>query len=113
MNELKTLLREITWLPFSSHGWGCGYVIIPEGHPLHGKHHSEINVDVHGDLTFSDLITDDLIERWSELSSSDKGKWIVGFDTAHAGDNLLTCSKQFVQAETDCLLEQLKRIKYY
>lgn len=109
MNELKTLIREITWLQFSSHGWGCGYVIIPENHHLHGKHYSEIDVDVHGDLTFSDLITDELIERWPELSPSDKGKWIVGFDTAHAGDNIVKWPKELVQAETDCLLEQLKR----
>jgi hypothetical protein len=45
----------------------CGYVTVPFGHPAHGKGYDEVDLDVHGGLTFSD-----------------SGKF--GFDCAHAGD---------------------------
>jgi hypothetical protein len=49
----------------------CGYVYIPEGHPLFGKGYDEIDIDVHGGLTFSERV----------------GKyWLIGFDCAHMGD---------------------------
>jgi hypothetical protein len=56
------------------HGFRCGYVRVPEGHPWYGKSYSDIDVDVHGGLTFSDF---------SETLGD--GFW-VGFDCAHAGD---------------------------
>ena len=51
---MKTFLRENTWLTrgITDFGWGNGYVLIPQGHPLHGKHYDEIDVDVHCGLTF-------------------------------------------------------------
>ena len=45
----------------------CGYVVLPEDHKLYGTDYEEIDVDVHGGLTYSE-----------------NGK--VGFDCAHAGD---------------------------
>lgn len=44
-----------------------GYAHIPVGHPWHGLDYDEIDVRVHGGLTFGD------------------GEWI-GFDTLHYGD---------------------------
>lgn len=44
-----------------------GYVQIPEGHPWHGKSYDDIDVDVHGGLTYG------------------CGEWI-GFDCMHCGD---------------------------
>lgn len=105
---MKTLIKEITWLTrgIIDFGWGNGYVLIPEGHPLHGKHYDDIDVDVHGGLTFSELVDDEMIEKW-EIDAEDKGKWCVGFDTAHYQDNLSRWPKEAVQAEADNLMKQL------
>lgn len=44
-----------------------GYVRIPEGHPWHGLGYDDIDVEVHGGLTYAN-------DGW------------VGFDTLHGGD---------------------------
>ena len=47
---LKSFVKELTHLPrngFMDFGWGNGYVVIPEGHPMHGKHYDDIPVEVH------------------------------------------------------------------
>jgi hypothetical protein len=46
---------------------GNGYVQIPLNHPWHGLHYDDIDVEVHGGLTFN-------ADGW------------IGFDTAHAFD---------------------------
>ncbi len=33
-------------------GHRCGYVTVPDGHPCAGKYYDELDVDVHGGLTF-------------------------------------------------------------
>jgi hypothetical protein len=50
-------------------GHGCGYVQLPESHPDLGADAVDIDVDVHGGLTYG----------------PDEHGW-VGFDTGHAGD---------------------------
>lgn len=107
---MRTLIRENTWLSrgIIDCGWGNGYVLIPEGHPLHGKRYNDIEVGVHGGLTFSELVDEEMIKNWDELTEADKGMWMIGFDTAHAWDNLSTCPKEYVQNEADRLLEQVK-----
>ena len=50
--------KPITWLTGLSTGWGNGYAVIPEGHKFHGKHYDEIDVNVHGGLTFSSAADD-------------------------------------------------------
>ena len=107
------------------YGWGNGYVLIPEGHPLHGLNYDEIDISVHGGLTFSGLITQETIDYdWSEdLDSGDIGKWCVGFDTSHYGDNVFNWTRSRVLEETINLVEQLikynnlewtkKKIKYH
>jgi len=52
-------------------GHRCGYVEIPKGHELHGKHYDDINIDCHGGLTFSDFLED---------------AYLIGFDCAHCDD---------------------------
>ena len=91
---MKTALVENTWLRTPEKtdwirddrpepkftfdcGWGNGYVLIPEGHPLHGTHYNNINVDVHGGLTFSELVTEEMLEIFN-LEKEDIGKWCVG-----------------------------------
>src|ERR1041385_7325070 len=43
---MKVIIRENTWTPrggFMDFGWGNGYVLIPKGHPLHGKEYDNID----------------------------------------------------------------------
>jgi len=104
---MKTIIKQNTWLNFTSHGWGNGYVVIPEGHKLHGIDYNDIDVSVHGGLTFSALADSDMVDDWDELSEGDLGSWVVGFDTCHWGDSIDNWSAENVQAETDRLLKQL------
>jgi hypothetical protein len=50
----------------------CGYVLVPDGHPDERKHYDDVEVSVHGDLTF----------RCKAIGG---GSWF-GFDCGHAGD---------------------------
>jgi len=102
---MKTFVKRNDWLQFTNHGWGNGYVIIPKGHPYHGKHYDDIPVNVHGGLTFSENAKD---LDWPELDKKDKEGWVVGFDTAHFGDSLSNWSKIEVAKETKKLAKQLK-----
>jgi hypothetical protein len=105
---MKSFIRENTWMnrTLADIGWGNGYVLIPKGHPLHSKHYDHIDVDVHGGLTFSTEVTEEMAEEWG-LDKEDVGMWCVGFDTAHTGDNLRVWPKNRVQAEADRLRKQI------
>ena len=108
---LKTFTMKITWLPFTNHGWGNGYVVIPEGHPAHGKDYDDIHVSVHGGLTFSALVDEKLLTELADdgvLTKEEIGSWVVGFDTAHFNDTLSNWPKEHVEAETGRLKEQLE-----
>lgn len=112
--NFKTKLIENTWTPRKignwtyQTGWGNGYVIIPENHPFHGVDYDTINnfVNVHGGLTYSQSVTSSVVQTF-ELDEDDLGKWMIGFDTAHSGDNEEKWYKAAVQAETDYLLAQV------
>lgn len=54
-------------------GSWLGYVMVPVGHPMHGKGYSELEIDAHGGLTYSGD------------KKGDGGHWL-GFDCAHLGD---------------------------
>ena len=65
-------------------GWRCGYVGVPEGHPLYGKKYEEIENDfeMNGGLTYS---------NYNESYDKEAGVtkyWYIGFDCAHSGDVL-------------------------
>ncbi len=49
-----------------------GYVAVPKDHPAWGRDYGEIDVDVHGGLTFAGRGIDD--------------SWVFGFDTSHGFD---------------------------
>lgn len=109
---MKTFVKENTWLDRSiiDCGWGNGYVVIPNGHPLHGKNYDKIHeimpwLEVNGGLTFSENADD--LDNWDELPENSEGMWVVGFDTAHAWDTLRNWSKRDVELETEKLKEQL------
>lgn len=63
----------------------CGYVVIPDGHPVYGKWHDWKYLDyhgiaVHGGITFQGK------PNWSDWTEK---VWAIGFDCAHAGDCFL------------------------
>ena len=92
-------------------GWGNGYVIMPKGHKLHGVDYNDINVEVHGGLTYSELITKQMLEEAGGLTSDDLGCWIIGFDTCHAGDNKNNCTRDYVESEARNLMRQVMEYK--
>lgn len=83
----------------------CGYVVIPEDHPLYQKNYDEIDLEVHGELTYSDS---DLISVGEDFC--------IGFDCAHAGDwipmygfeNDTYKDITFVENEIKSLIDQIK-----
>lgn len=74
-------------------GHRCGYTRVPPSHPLHGKDYTDVDVHVHGGLTFAKM------EPCTEHKDG-QGYWF-GFDCAHSGDasydpdNLPEYQKQF------------------
>ena len=59
-------------------GFRCGYMQVPEGHPWYGKSYDDLHdVDVHGGLTFSEMV--------KEGNTLFPGYWI-GFDCGHSMD---------------------------
>lgn len=59
----------VYWMTYNAPLWGAvnGYVRVPDGHPWFGLDYDDIDVEVHGGLTFA------------------RAGWI-GFDTLHSGD---------------------------
>ncbi len=119
-------------IPTLEHGTHNGYVAVPPTNKYYGKCHDEVDIEVHGGLTFSEPATND------EYSFSSKRKinsqyigcrnsvledcefitedteigddwWIFGFDTFHCNDNPTDCDKEYVINETLHLQEQLER----
>jgi hypothetical protein len=71
----------------------CGYVAVPETHPLYkSENYDAFDVDCHGGLTFSRV--------------RDGQHW-VGFDTAHAGDGPGVQNEAYVTAEVESLAKQI------
>ena len=83
-------------------GWGNGYVKISSNHPSYGKHYDDIDVMVHGGVTYSEEVEGDF--------HGSEGYWI-GFDTSHSGDTKQRWTKGLVLRETKELLKQLYRLK--
>lgn len=74
-------------------GWGNGYVKLPPDHKWWGLKYEDIDVDVHGGLTYGSMDKDDI-------------NYVIGFDAAHYGDSLERWPKEEVERETLRLLEQ-------
>lgn len=69
----------------------CGYVGVPEGHPLHGKDYDDAgDIDVHGGLTFANSCSPKAKEDRGICHKPAPGEpdhvWWLGFDCAHSGD---------------------------
>jgi len=68
------------------HGFLCGYVGVTEGHPAFKKHYEDIDVEVHGGLTFSDFCQESAdICHIVEPGENDR-VWWIGFDCDHCFD---------------------------
>lgn len=67
----------------------CGYVGVAEGHPAFDVHYDEVNVDVHGGLTFADFCQpndgDEGICHVPDEGEPERVYWL-GFDCAHCWD---------------------------
>ena len=116
-NHMKRSLAFSLYSNIFEFGWGNGYVLLPYNHPFYGVHYDILNINAHGGLTFSEKFKDTRFLKWVEGLEIDgdvtrenfkkfDGYWIIGFDTAHSGDDLITCSKEYVINETTNILEQ-------
>ena len=52
-------------------GCKCGYIIIDKRHPWYGKHYTDLNLDIHGGITYS---------------KPENNNWRLGFDCGHCFD---------------------------
>lgn len=67
-------------------GHWCGYAAVPPGHPDHGLHYSDVDVDVHGGLTYASAC-DGEICHVPKPGEPDDVYWF-GFDCGHYLDIL-------------------------
>ena len=79
-------------------GWGNGYIGLPSWHPYYKIDYDSIPVSCHGGLTFGQL-------------DEDEDLWVIGFDTAHSGDNKIRWSKSAVEKECKHIEEQCTNVK--
>src|SRR5215471_8421807 len=61
----------------------CGYVGVPASHPWHGRSYQEIDVSVHGGLTYSSGCQGHICHTPLEGEAE---VWWLGFDCAHCFD---------------------------
>ncbi len=88
-------------------GWANGYVCVSKDHPLYGKHYNEVDLQVHGGLTFSTQISAEYALMYG-LSEDYVDMWAFGFDTCHYGDDKRSCSEAYVKSEIESLKKQLE-----
>lgn len=100
-------------------GYRCGYVKVSKNHPWYGKGYGDIDVDVHGGLTFAQK------DVPCDKGGKDDGFW-VGFDAGHCFDaqdptlptyfkmpmlipGQIIRTQQYVENECKKLCEQAKK----
>lgn len=109
--------RELSKDPMLPCGYANGYVAIPPEHPMYGKHYDDVNVNIHGGLTFGEKIAQDPnLEWWNSIEPLNfeggyddipKDYWIFGFDTCHYNDGP-HLNRDWCIKETKYLMEQLE-----
>lgn len=73
-------------------GFWCGYVGVHRGHPWYGLGYNDVDVEVHGGLTYADAYDDDverpIEERICHIPAPGEPDdvWWFGFDCGHAFD---------------------------
>lgn len=66
-------------------GSWCGYVGVPPSHPCYGKGYNDLDVEVHGGLTYAAACDGERICHVPAPGESDETFWF-GFDTGHSWD---------------------------
>ena len=91
------LCRNMGWeghkMDHLSGGNLCGYVCVPKDHEYFGKEYSQIDIEVHGGLTFGEIAAD---EFW------------IGFDCAHSHD-IIPSIEKFREEHRDDFFEEIKK----
>ena len=101
------------------HGAWCGYVGLAPDHPLYGKNYQEVDVSVHGGLTYGEYCQDDVCYKPKE--GEPEHLYWLGFDCVHGYDyapNLPWYSADwktykdvvYVSNEVEELADQLKEM---
>ena len=112
MNEIveELLIKESSFLDFTYKGYACriirnlvmfhlmGYVALERGHAFYGVSDYDINISVHGGMTYAslgrpnavvkDTMTNKLCYIEVPYRNEPKDAWWIGFDCAHAGDTI-------------------------
>lgn len=110
MNEAveKLLKKEPSFLDFTYKGYACriirslslmsllGYVAIEKNHVFYNVGYDDINIDVHGGLTYASnkqpptVVKDTMTNKLDYITmphhNKPKNAWWVGFDCSHYGD---------------------------
>lgn len=66
------------------HGGWCGYAAVDPSHPLYQKYYDDVDVEVHGGLTYANKCQGHICHVPKPGKS--KHVWWFGFDCAHSGD---------------------------
>jgi hypothetical protein len=70
----------------------CGYVGVPTEHPAYGQDYGDVDVSVHGGLTYSEICQGPICHV--PQSGETEQIWWLGFDCAHAWDLVPSLAKQ-------------------
>lgn len=106
-NVLAGVHREYPWAIIRTSALHlCGYVQVPETHPLYQKYYDAFDVSVHGGINYR-----------GEAEAPLSGYWI-GFECAHSGDFSPKISERgtyrtvlYVRDECEHLIDQLINYK--
>ena len=69
--------KDYKWYIVSYRTHPCAYIVTKMNDPCYKKPYSQINLDVHGGLTYSEYGLKNIIEDT---------EWVIGWDYAHYGD---------------------------
>jgi hypothetical protein len=86
-------------------GSWCGYTALPPGHRYHAVFYDELDIDVHGGLTFSGLSQGEIRHKSKEGGPDDA--WWLGFDCSHAFDYsplLAAIMNEIIGKPPECLV---------
>ena len=114
-NKYNNMSSVFPMMPASMEvGYANGYVAVPKDHPFFGKGYDDVDINIHGGLTFA-TSGDNICKDFSEtevlegcLYDLDKNWWVFGFDTCHYMDNLDNWPREAVIDETLNLKKQLE-----
>jgi hypothetical protein len=66
----------------------CGYVGVNPDHQYHGKDYGDVDVDVHGGLTFANKCHEGGTICHTPKEGEEKNVWWFGFDCGHSDDKI-------------------------